>query len=380
MVALLRRFRWAPVPIGLLAVLVGSLLFASGSGASRPVNVARSDAVFSTRGQIAKLAASGNLVAALTTHIPGSNDQIVVWWSPGSKVTRFVTGENVASPDSAVGNVSELALGSGRVAWLEILGGNSVDDVIYAAPVGGGAAKQLVDVANSGGASGGIDGDYAGQLLGSGPLLFYNQWHVCDYEDSGGTPTPACPVRGKISAQKLVSIVAGRPVPVAIGPNAFRLVAVGGGRLAFEPADTYYQDAGKVRVTTAAAATAATVPAVTGNPPRAGALSAAHLLVERAHTIDSYNPATGAHVGTIPLGSASLQLAGVNARLALLRGPHQLVLIRLSDGKRVTIPSSAVVVDAKLNETGLFYANNVPSGSSKGRIVFEPTARLLARF
>jgi hypothetical protein len=36
--------------------------------------------------------------------------------------------------------------------------------------------------------------------------------------------------------------------------------------------------------------------------------------------------------------------------------------------------------DASLTEAGLFYAFNVPRASAKGRIVFEPTAKLLARF
>ena len=380
--ATLQRFRSSSFAVGLLALLAGSLLFTACGGAG-------SDSVLSTSGEIEKLAASGDLVAALTTHIAGSNDQIVVWQPPGSQVTRFVTGENVANPESPIGYVSELALGSGRIAWLEIVGGNTVDDLLYAAPVGGGAATQLVWVTNTSGAEGGKEGDYAGQLLGAGPLLFYNQWGVCSYNDSGDyRPTPECPVEGKVSGEQLVSIVAGRTEPVASGPNAFQLVAVGGGWLAFEPVDTYGYTrcctpgpigaTGTIRVTTAAAAPVSTVAAVPGDPPRAVALSAAHLLVERASTIDSYNPATGEHVGTIPLDG---ELAGVNAQLALLNGSDQLVLIRLSDGKRVTIPvSSGVVVNAKLTDAGLFYAYNVSSGSDKGRIVFESAARLLARF
>jgi hypothetical protein len=31
-------------------------------------------------------------------------------------------------------------------------------------------------------------------------------------------------------------------------------------------------------------------------------------------------------------------------------------------------------------EAGLFYAYNVRRGTAKGRVVFEPTAKLLARF
>jgi hypothetical protein len=38
------------------------------------------------------------------------------------------------------------------------------------------------------------------------------------------------------------------------------------------------------------------------------------------------------------------------------------------------------LVGARLTEAGLFYAYNVSRGAAKGRIVFEPTAKLLARF
>jgi hypothetical protein len=88
---------------------------------------------------------------------------------------------------------------------------------------------------------------------------------------------------------------------------------------------------------------------------------------------------------SIPLGrAAALQLGGVSSKLALLRGPHQLVLVRLRDGKLVSLPlrpaAAKGLVDAKLTAAGLFYAYNLPRGAAKGRVVFEPAAKLLARF
>jgi hypothetical protein len=114
-------------------------------------------------------------------------------------------------------------------------------------------------------------------------------------------------------------------------------------------------------------------------------LTRRHLAVERTFTLDFYDPATGAAVRSIPLGPvAALQLTGVNAELALLRGRRQLVLVRQSDGKLISLPlrsgAAASLVDARLTEAGLFYAYNVPRAAAKGRIVFEPTAKLLARF
>ena len=70
----------------------------------------------------------------------------------------------------------------------------------------------------------------------------------------------------------------------------------------------------------------------------------------------------------------------MTSKLALLRGPHRLVLVRLSDGKRISFPlrgAAATLVGARLTDAGLFYAYNV---RGSGQIVFEPTGRLLARF
>jgi hypothetical protein len=129
----------------------------------------------------------------------------------------------------------------------------------------------------------------------------------------------------------------------------------------------------------------ATVPAVEGNPPRAIALSRTRLALLRTFTLELYDPATGAKAKSLPLGpAAALQLAGVNSKLALLRGPRRLVLVRLSEGKLISLPlrpgAATSLVDAKLTEAGLFYAYNTPRATAKGRTVFEPTAKLVARF
>jgi len=114
------------------------------------------------------------------------------------------------------------------------------------------------------------------------------------------------------------------------------------------------------------------------------ALSTTRLAIERTSALDLYNPATGAALKSLPLGSAAaLRLADVSSRLALLRGAHRLVLIRFSDGKSISFPlrraAAATLVGARLTEAGLFYTYNI-RGASPGRIVFEPMGKLLARF
>jgi hypothetical protein len=75
---------------------------------------------------------------------------------------------------------------------------------------------------------------------------------------------------------------------------------------------------------------------------------------------------------------------GVNSKLAMLRGPARLVLVRLNDDKLISLPlrrgASATLVGAKLTEAGLFYAYNARKGPLRGRVAFEPTRELLSRF
>ena len=216
-----------------------------------------------------------------------------------------------------------------------------------------------------------------GQLLGGGALLAYNGWSVvCDAPDAN-----ACD-EGKATLtlrnERIVRLSAGRRVVVKRGAGSRPLSAVGGGRMAVE-------SDGAITILGPSGARVSTVPALAGSPTRSIALSRTRLAVTRTFTLDLYNPAGGAKVKSIPLGpAAALRLVGVNSRLALLRGPRRLVLVRLSDGKLISLPitssRAASIVDARLTEAGLFYAYNVRRPSPSGRIVFQPSARLLARF
>ena len=178
--------------------------------------------------------------------------------------------------------------------------------------------------------------------------------------------------------ERIVRISAGRRAVVKRGAGSRPLSAIGGGRMAVE-------SEGVITILGPSGARVSTVPALPGNPPRAIALSRTRLAVTRTFWLDLYSPASGAKVKSIPLGpAAALRLFGVNSSLALLRGPRRLVLVRLSDGKLISLPitssRAASIVDARLTEAGLFYAYNVRRPPPRGRIVFQPSARLLARF
>jgi len=272
------------------------------------------------------------------------------------------------------------AIGGGQVSWIEAGGGNSLELIVMAARLSGGKAKQVDDATNGDRAGEDPTGEWVGQLLGSGPLLAYNAWEVvCSHRDPD---YDYCDSWSEVK-QKLVRIVAGRRVVVKRGPSSYPLTAVGGGRMIVE-------SAGAVIVLSAGGSRVATFAAVKENPPRAVALSKTRLAIERTFTLDLYNPATGARTNSLPLGpAAGLTLVGVSSQLALLSGspldaPRRLVLARLSDGKLISLPlrSAGVrgVIDPSLTSAGLFYAYNTPRGARRGRIVFEPTAKLLARF
>jgi hypothetical protein len=332
----------------------------------------RRDAVFSTRGRIGGLAVDGNRVAVTTSNTKRSCGRVVVWTAPGRRSRSFRTyGGSLADcgqEETRRYSVHQLALGGGQVAWIGITGGNNVELHLEAAKLSGRAAREIDFRSYSGGGQ----GEWVGRLFGGGPILAYNRWVVdCD---SGECP----PGELRLTGQKLVRISAGRPRVVKRGAGSYPLSAVGGGRMAVE-------SEGAVTVLAPSGSRVATVAAVEGNPPRAIALSRTRLAVARTFTLDLYDPATGAEAKSIPLGpAAALRLAGVNSKLALLRGPRRLVLVRLSDGKLISLPlrsgTAKRFVGARLDGAGLFYAYNARRGPAKGRIVFEPTAKLLVRF
>ena len=108
-----RRIRCAGLaPVALTSVFLTAS--AHGQGA-------RADAVYSVRGRITVLAADGNRVAVTTQVKPGCG-RVVVWTAPGKGSIGFKPGILGCAGDG----VTRLALGGGRVAWIEQGGGNDL--------------------------------------------------------------------------------------------------------------------------------------------------------------------------------------------------------------------------------------------------------------
>jgi hypothetical protein len=335
--------------------------------AGRPLP-ARADRVLSIRKPIRIMAVDGNRAAVCT-----DKGGIVVWKAP---VHRSRSLRSTC--------FDEMAVGGGQVAWIVAYALPNQPElklVVYAERLSGGHRHIIGRVENEANHDD-LRGPWLGQLLGGGSLLAYNDWRVdcrpppaCEDEYCEGCDEQNPTLR--VWGQRLV--VSGRKGGHARrGPGFYPLRAVGGGRFAVEPA-------GAVDVLAPNGSRIATVPAVAGDPAREIALSKARLAVTRTSTLDLYSPNSGVKWKSLALGpAAALRLAGVSSKVALLRGLHELVLVRLSDGKLISIPlrtgAAKGLADAKLTGAGLFYAYNLRRGATRGRIVFEPTVHLLARF
>jgi FG-GAP-like repeat/FG-GAP repeat len=325
------------------------------------------DAVFSTREPIWRLAADGARAAVVTGRSPCGRIRVVVW--------RATSRRSRSIEDSCLGDeVAQLALGGGQVAWLVQGGGNDLELSVSAARVSGGKARDVEFTTNGNRAGGDPRGGWLGWLLGGGSILAYDRWTLtCDVPEGHGCD--GLGTRLIVKSPSLVRIVGSRKVVVKRGRAAYGLAAIGGGRMAVD-------SGGTVNVLAANGRQVAAIAPVEDDPPRAVTLSRTRLGVLRTFTLDVYSPVSGKQVRSIPLGpAASLQLAGVNAQLALLRSPRRLVLVRLRDGKLLSLAlRTKSHIDAKLTGAGLFYAYNIPRGRARGRIVFESTRKLLGRF
>jgi hypothetical protein len=335
----------------------------------RPARAGRA-VVSSTRQPIVLMAADAKRMAALVTvKANHACDRVVIWSAPGAKPRSI--GAQACPSLLCRACAEQLAIGAGQVAWVTIAGGNGLELRVLVAKLAAGPAKDIDLETNDAGASGGPGGDWLGQLLGGGSVLAYNIWQVACVHHTPGY----CDGWG-FAKKKLMRIAEGRRLVVRRAPYA--LQAVGGGRMAVE-------SAGAVAVLAPNGSRVSTVRAVADNPPRAVALSSTRLAIERTFTLDVYDPRRGGTAKSLPLGTAaSLQLIGVNTKLALLRERRRLVLVRLLDGKLISLPlgtaASKGFVAVRLTDAGLFYAYNRPRAAAKGRIVFEPTSSLLARF
>src|SRR2546423_593173 len=150
--------RWCAVaPACVLAVISTG---AAQSFAAAP----QAEAVFSVPGRITLLAADGNRAAVTTSVKRACARRIVVWSAPGRGSVSVKPGILGCAGDG----VTQLAVGDGRVGWIEEGGGNNLEMAVMAGGAPGGSRKQ-VEVAPHGGRGGAAArGGWGGEPVGGG--------------------------------------------------------------------------------------------------------------------------------------------------------------------------------------------------------------------
>ena len=349
------------------ALVLLAVVASASPGSAAPGGDRLQASTLATPWPVAHIAADGGVVAVATEREPcpsvgAQAGQVVVWTATTGRTSRFAPGDACAD---------EIAVAGSRVAWLIHYCGNSCQ-LFVVLPKASGSLREIDEADNGNGASGDETGEYLANLYGAGSLLVYGRWDVVCTETDPQHPE-VCTGTG-VRRQRTMRLVGARSTVIRRGKEAAAVRAVGGGRIALHAA-------GDVLVRDARGKLVSTVADPADDPPHAVALTPRSLVVERSRTIDVYGVASGKKLRSVPLrGAAAFRLSGSASGLALLRGPRRLVVVRLHDGKRRTLPlttGAAKIVDARLTDVGAFYAFNA---GRHGRVVFEPASALLALF
>jgi hypothetical protein len=383
-----------------LALLVFALLVASAqAGAAKP----QPGKVKQTARPVQELAMDGPRVAYMRS------DLRVGVWNVVTGATSLVQGNYPSNGHNFGFGSGEVAIAGKRVALItRFVIGNlyQTQERLYTAPVGG-AAHQLGKLTNHSSyygdctvpGSGGSDGDWIGGLVGSGKVLSVSTWSSNDSATSGErlrliTPTglrtiaagPDAIVSQSADRGHIAVLRSTDAWPAYYGPLEQSTPMVGiystGGRLLHEIA---------VNVPPPTQDCSSPYTNILGI-----ALSGNQLVVLRldvphpgslTRTFEVYDWTTGALVHTWapqPKAcnfAASGSLAAYSAGCGYIGGTQRLHLLDLATGKDVVIAHAAGnggYITA-MDSHGLVYsANPYTPKKAHGKLVFVPTAKLLA--
>ena len=159
---------------------------------------------------------------------------------------------------------------------------------------------------------------------------------------------------------KLIS-AAGKKMVVKQGTGAYRLEAVGGGRMAVQSAD-------EITVLASNGDVLATVLTVQRDAPRALALSKRWLAVERKSTLDFIDPANGVEGPSFSLGTAAPLRLARRQREARRAPQREQARARSPERRQATVGHPRAKADRRREAHGsrLFYAYNSRARPPKG--------------
>ena len=298
-----------------------------------------------TTGPVVSLAADGGTVAFITQAIPTDCDHVDVWSPGAASVTRFTLRAPCGYGDS---HVYDVAVAGSSIAWSSY-DYNRTDVVVKSPtldhPVSLGFGREGEDSTWPTGVP-----DY--HLRGDGDLLV----------ESDGSSLVRVGVGSETCGGLSCTMLRGGRDDHVCCPDS-----VSGGLIALrEPgAVTVLDDQGRL---------VRTFPFAPDDV-NAARLDGGRLVVWRFGVLEEYDVATGARVLS-RLMPAGYRLADVDGGIAVLRSAGGVELLRLDDGRSLTLPGGDPTL-ADLEPPGLYYSYATADGG--GRVVFVPRAEILRR-
>jgi hypothetical protein len=355
------------------------LVFAPQAGAAK----SQLNTVKKTSAPIWTLAMDGSRVAY------ASGGRIHVW-NTATGATSVVRGKYGSATPGVDAVAAQVAIAGNRVAWIkrQRTGNTEASEKLYTASLAG-RAHELRHVYryNTDDFSQTTGGWIAG-LVGSGKVLAVSTWKTS---------------HGALGVEQLNLITPAGLLPIASGAGALVAEAADGGHIAVLRSGTDAWPHGSRRTLSAAPtvdiySTDGTllheVALTPPDPDSTGvqvALSGNTLLALRTGlhepsgpstvTLEVYDWTTGELEHTWPVAidryTGEVSFA-VHGNLAAVEGPYRLHLVDLDTGKDVMIaPASHTDSPPAIGPRGLVYSVN-PHYNGPGKLVFVPTARLLA--
>jgi hypothetical protein len=301
-----------------------------------------------TRSPVTDLSADGERVA-FALRATAADCQHVVIWTPATK-TLVRSGRPAPCAEwPPHSGIYDLELAGSRVTWASETGcGNSCTDELESMEVGA-RAPQTVALTTS---DAGDPFDF--HVRGHGALLVFNDRSRLVRIGSG---RERC-------GQGLAAVC----TTLRLGAHSRLVDSVSGGLIAIreDEAAAVLDDHGAL---------------VRNFPLGAGEVAAAkvdagRLVVSHAGAIEVYDVSTGAGVLQRPM-PARFRLMDVDGGIAVLLRDNVVMLLRLEDGRSVTLTPGRAPVLAELEAPGLYYSYATSSGG--GQIAFMPRAEILQK-
>lgn len=358
----------------LLALLSCALLVGSAQAGAAKQQVSK---VKQTAKPIWTLAMDGPRVAY------ASGGRIYVW-NVVTGATSVVKG--TYSNASHTDNAAEIAVAGKRVAWVkrQQIGNTEQPQRLYTAPVGGSAIRlrRVLGYTDMGCGSGGSQ--IAG-LVGSGNVLAVSTW-----QSSSDGMVPAKQRLNLITRTGLRSIATGSTTIVSASADRGRIAVVPLPTPVWQPKEGYCVKTAPTSVAVYSVDGTLLQQIETGGPVAEAALSGNLLIVlpgTPMATLAVYDWTTGALLHTWPITRSPFDFA-VAGQLAVYSvkyrrqsvNPKNLHLLNLTTGKDVVIATTtnSRYRDLAIGRRGLVYAVNPFKDTRSGKLVFVPTAKLLA--